>query len=102
MGYKYNYKNDQYRDGEYGTKVLANSRNDQLREGSGTRAIVNVRGDDIRDGSGTRVVCNVRGDDIREGSGTRVVGKISKDVTKSIKNSSGSRMDVAFWYKFCK
>tara|TARA_B100001059_G_C17539061_1_gene429430 strand:- start:278 stop:592 length:315 start_codon:yes stop_codon:yes gene_type:complete len=104
MGYKFKFSNNRYTEGEYSSKVIANVSGDKLRQGTGSSTVANLDSSrkKVRKGTGSTTLCNIYGDDIREGTGSSRIGKVSKDVVKTIKNSTGSPMDVAFWYLFVK
>ena len=102
MGYKFKFSNNRYTEGEYGSKVIANVYGDKLRQGTGSTTVANLdySRKKVRKGTGSTTLCNIYNSDIREGTGSTRIGNIDKDVKKTIKNSTGSPMDVAFWYLF--
>ena len=90
-------------DGTYlkdGSKVLANVKGSDIREGNGSIIIGNVKGDDIRQKNGSTVIFNIRGDDIRHGNGSSKIATM-KDVDKEIEGP-GKVVKAALWLLCCR
>lgn len=94
---KYKFDGTKLKDG---SKVVANVKGNDIREGTGSRVVANIRGDNIRSGSGSSVTFNVRSDDIRQGSGSSKIGSM-KDVDKVI-DGPGKIVKAALWVLFCR
>jgi hypothetical protein len=78
-----------------GSKVIANVKGNDLREGSGSTVLANVKDDNIRQGTGSTVLFNIKGDDIRQGTGSTKIATM-KDVDKVI-DGPGKVIKAALW-----
>jgi hypothetical protein len=85
---------------KYGSKKIANVRDDSIREGTGSHVVANIHGEEICEGTGSHTLFNLRGDQICSGSGSSRVARM-KDVDADIKGP-GYVIKAALWLLFCR
>lgn len=83
-----------------GSRVIANVKGHDIREGNGSHMIGNVKGDDIRQGNGSTILFNIRGDDIRQGNGSTRIATM-RDVDAAI-DGPGKVIKAALWLLLCR
>lgn len=83
-----------------GSKVIANVKGNDIREGNGSTVVANIKGDDIRQKNGSTIMFNIKGDDIRQGSGSTKIATM-KEVDKDIEGP-GKLIKAALWIQFCR
>lgn len=83
-----------------GSKIIANVKGNDIREGNGSRVIGNIKGDDIHEANRSKVIFNIKGDDIRQGSGSSKIATM-KDVDKAI-DGPGKVLKAALWVLCCR
>ncbi len=83
-----------------GSRMIANIKGNEIREGNGSRVIGNVKGDDIRQGNGSTTLFNIRGDDIRQGNGSTRIATM-RDVDAVI-SGPGKIIKAALWLLLCR
>jgi hypothetical protein len=85
---------------KYRSKTIANTRGDNICEGSGTSVVCNLRGDNICKGRGTTVEFNLRGDKICKGRGTSKIADL--DDAEDAIDGPGRVVLAALWLYFVR
>lgn len=83
-----------------GSKMIANVKGNDIRQGNGSTVIGNIKGDAIREKNGSTVIFNIKGDDIRQGNGSTKIATMN-NVNDDIEGP-GKVVKAALWVLCCR